>query len=118
MKHDVTEKSSHQILAPAGVQQGHIQHYDVDALLLGKNPPLILDFFVVASQPVDALGEEQIVRLEFSDQLFILRPVEILARLFIHKNVLLRDGHFPQGDKLPILVLLTGAYPDVAVCIA
>ena len=60
---------------------------------------------------------EQIVRLEFSDQLFILRTVEILARLLIHEDVLLRNGHFLQGNQLTILILFTGASPDVAVCI-
>ena len=117
LQDNIAEEGPHQVLAPAGIQERHIQHHNVNALLLGENPPLILDFFIVASQPVDALDVEQIVRLESSDQLFILRTVEILARLLVHKDVLLRDGHFPKGDQLAVLVLVPGADPDIAVCI-
>ena len=71
---------------------------------------------IVASQPVDALDIEKVVRLEFFDQLFVLRAVKVLAGLLVHENVFFRDGHLPQGDELPVLVLLAGADPDVAVC--
>ena len=50
------------ILAPPGVQQGHVQHHNVDLFLLGENPPLILNFLIISPQPVDALDVEQIVR--------------------------------------------------------
>ena len=117
MQDNIAEEGPHQVLASPGVQQRHIQHHNVDLLLLGEYPPLILDFFIVASQPVDALDVEQIVRLQFSDQLFVLRPVEVLAGLLVHEDILLRDGHLPQGDQLAVLVLLPGTDPDVAVCI-
>lgn len=78
---------------------------------------MILNLLIVASQPVDTLDVEQVARLYFFDQLFIPGPVEILAGLLIHVDIPLRDGHFPQGDQLPVLVLLTGADTDVAVCI-
>ena len=117
LQDNVAEKGPHQVLAPAGVQQRHIQHHNVDFLFLSKNPPLFQNLAVVASQPVDALDVEQIVRLEFSDQLFVLGTVKVLAGLLVHEDILLRDGHFPQSNQLPVLVLLPGADPDIAVCI-
>ena len=56
--------------------------------------------------------------MEFSGQPLVLGPVKILTGLLVHINVPLRDGHFPQSDELPILILLTGAHPDITVCIA
>ena len=67
MQDNIAEKGPHQVLAPPGVQQRHIQNHNVNLFLFCENPPLILDFFIVASQPVDALDIEQVVRLEFSD---------------------------------------------------
>lgn len=53
LQDNTTEEGSHQVLAPAG-----IQHRNVDLLLLGENPSLILDLLIVPSQPVDALTVE------------------------------------------------------------
>lgn len=53
LQDNTTEEGSHQVLAPAG-----IQHCNVDLLLLGENPSLILDLLIVPSQPVDALTVE------------------------------------------------------------
>ena len=58
LEHNVAEEGAHQVLAPPGIQQGHIQHYDVDAFIFRQDTPLILNFLVVASQPVDALDIE------------------------------------------------------------
>lgn len=41
--------------------------------------------------------------------------VKILAGLFVHVNVFLRDGKFPQGNKLPVLVLVFAADADVSI---
>ena len=32
LQHDVTQESAHQVFAAPGIQQRHIQHYDVDTL--------------------------------------------------------------------------------------
>ena len=63
LQDNIAEESPCQILAPPGVQQGHVQHHDVHPLLFGEDQPLILDFLIVSSQPVDALDIEQVVRL-------------------------------------------------------
>lgn len=55
---------------------------------------------------------EQIVRLDFFDQLLVLGPVEVLPGLLVHEDVLFGDGDSPQGDKLPVPVLFPGADPD------
>jgi len=98
LQDNIAEEGPHQVLAPAGVQQRHIQHHNVDALLLGQNPPLLQNLAVVAPQPVDALDVEQIVRLQSSDQLLVLGPLKILARLLVQKDILLRDGQLPHGN--------------------
>ena len=53
MQDNTTEEGPYQVLAPAG-----IQHRNVDLLLLGENPSLILDLLIVPSQPVDTLTVE------------------------------------------------------------
>ena len=116
LQDDIAEECPHQVFAPPGVQQGHIQHYNVDALLLGENPPLLQNLAVVAPQPVDALDIEQIVRLQLFDQLLVLGPLEILAGLLVQEDVLFRDGQFPHGGQLPVLVLITGADANIAIC--
>ena len=63
LEHDVAEEGAHQVLAPPGVQQGHIQHHDVHPPPLGQKPPLLQNLPVVPPQPVDALDVEQVVRL-------------------------------------------------------
>ncbi len=45
-----------------------IQHHNVDALLLGQHPPLVLNLLIVAPQTVDALDVEQIVFFQFSQE--------------------------------------------------
>ncbi len=116
LQDDVAEKGAHQVLAPAGVEQGHVQHHNVHALLLGENPPLFQNFAVVAPETVDALDVEQIVFFHVPHQLLVLGPLEVFSRLLVHENVPLRDGHLPQGDDLTILVLFPSADADVSVC--
>lgn len=41
--------------------------------------------------------------------------VEILAGLFVHVNVFLRDGQLLQSDALPVLVLVFAANADVSI---
>lgn len=41
LQHDVAQKSSHQVFATPSIQQRHIQHYNVCALCLGEQPPLL-----------------------------------------------------------------------------
>lgn len=61
LQHDVAEEGPQQVLASPGVQQGHIQHRDVDAFFFREEAPLLQYFGVVPPQTVDALDIEQIV---------------------------------------------------------
>ena len=115
LQHDVAEKGAHQIFAPAGIQQRHIQHYDVDAFLFRQYPPLLQNLPIVPAQTVDALDVEQIVFFQFPHQPLVLRTVEVLAGLLVHKDVFLRDLQFSQCNQLSVLVLVTGADPDIAI---
>ena len=115
LQDNIAEEGSHQVLAPAGVQQRHIQYHDVDAFFFREDAPLFQNLAIIPSQPVDALDVEQIARLEFFHQLLVLGAVKVLAGLLVHKDVLLRNRHFTQCDQLAILVLFPGADPDVAV---
>ena len=98
LQDNIAEEGPHQVFAPAGVQERHVQYYNVNALLLGQNPPLFQNLPVVAPQPVDTLDVEQIVRLQLFNQLLILGPFKILAGLLVQKDVFLRDGQLPHGD--------------------
>lgn len=61
LQYDIAQERSHQILAPAGIQKGHVQYHDVNALLFRQNAPLTLDIFIISAETVDALDVEQIV---------------------------------------------------------
>ena len=115
MQDNIAEECSHQVLAPANVQQRHIQHYDVDALFFREDAPLFQNLAIIPSQPVDALDVEQIARLEFFHQLLVLGSVEVLAGLLVHKDVLLRNRHFTQCNQLAVFILFPGADTDIAV---
>ncbi len=49
--------------------------------------PLFQNLCVIAAQTVDAFNIEQIVSFQFSQQPFILWPLEILVGLLAHKKV-------------------------------
>ena len=61
LQHDIAQEGSHQVFPPPGAQKRHIQDYDIDPFLFRKDPPLVLDLLVVASQTVYALDIEQVV---------------------------------------------------------
>ena len=115
LQHDVRQKGAHQVLAPAGVQQGHIQHHDVGPLFLGDDPPLLQNLPVVAPQPVDALDTEQVIFSQPPQQPIVLGPVKVLAGLLVQIGILLRHPGLPEGDPLPVLVLIPAGHPDIAV---
>ena len=65
MQDNVTEKGPHQVLAPTGVQQRHIQYHKINTFLLREDAPLFQDFAIISPQTVDALDVEQIVFFSF-----------------------------------------------------
>ena len=69
LEDDVGDQHAGEIPALAGVQQGHIQHYDSHLLFLGQQPPLLQDLVIVPPQTVDALdhkGDRKSTRLNSS----------------------------------------------------
>ena len=52
LKHQIRDEGAHQIFSVAGIQQGHVDHADVDADILCQGTPLILSFFIVPAQSV------------------------------------------------------------------
>lgn len=103
LQHDVAEKRPHQILASPRVQQRHIQHDDVDAFLLRQHAPLFQYLRIIPPETVDALDAEQVVSLHFTQQLLVLRSVEVLARLLVRVDVFIRDAHLVQRNGLSSL---------------
>ena len=118
LQNDVAQESAHQIFATPGVQQWHVQHYDVDTFCLGEQSPLLQYFCVVASKTVDTLDIEQIVFFQFSHQPLVLRAVEVPAGLLIHEDVFLRNLQFSQCNQLPALVLVAGADTNITIDIS
>ena len=81
MQYQVSDKGAHQVPAVSGIQQGHVNDADVDADLLGQNPPLGQNFLIIAPQAVDAQYIEQVPGPQPPDQLSVLGPAEILSRI-------------------------------------
>jgi len=68
LQHQVGNEGAHQVAVTAGVQQRHCNDGDVDLQLPGQVAPLLLNFGVVASQPVDALHDEQVTGSQNTNQ--------------------------------------------------
>lgn len=100
---------------PARIQQRHVDHIDIDALIFRQNAPLLLNFLIVPAEAVDALDVEQIVLFHFPQQLFVLRALKVLSALLVEIDILLRYIHFAHGDKLAALVLLLRADAYIAI---
>lgn len=97
------------------VEQRHVEHDDVHALVFRDDAPLVQDLLVIAPQPVDGFDHEHIARAHPAQQLPVLRSVEILAAELIHKDVLFRHRKFGERDALPVLVLFFRGYANVPV---
>ena len=76
---------------------------------------LLDDFFVVASEPVDAFDEQQIPFLQFFQQFEIRRAFKILARLFVHEDVLFFQSFLCHCDALPFFILVGAADTHISV---
>ena len=59
-----------------GIQDRHIQYADINAFFFRENPPLILNFFVVSAQTINAEYIQQIVLFQDINHSFVLRSVE------------------------------------------
>jgi hypothetical protein len=71
LEHDVGDKRSYQVLAIPSVKQGHIEHGNVYAAFLGEDAPLLLNFVIVAPEPVYAVYESKSPGLSrFSNALY------------------------------------------------
>ena len=98
LQHQVGNEGAHQVLALPGIQQRHSNDADVHIFLLGQDAPLVLHLLIIAPQPVDALNVEQVARLQLFHQLFVLRPVEILAGYLVHVNKAVLHALAVQGN--------------------
>ncbi len=93
LQNQICNKRPHEILSLSSVQKRHINYNDIDTFFLSQDPPLILNFLIVSSKPINTEDIEKITFLEFSDQTLIARPDKVLARLLIHKDIGLRNAH-------------------------
>ena len=108
LQHDITDECAEEVFSVAGIEQGHIQHHNIDLFLFRQNAPLFLYLFIVPAEAVDALDVEQIAFFQLSEQFLVGRTVEILSRLLI--NIQIPLGNLPlfQCRKLSRRVLVTG----------
>ena len=105
LQNEVGDEGAHKVLALPCVEQGHVEHADIDVKLLGEEPPLLLDLLIVAAQPVNAEDAEQVAGAELFDQSAVLRTVEVLAGLSVEEDVFVGDALFMEGDFLSVVVL-------------
>ena len=116
LQHQVCDEGPRQVLRLLpGVQQGHIQHHNVDLLLLGDEPPLVLDLPIVAAQPVNRFDDHQVAGPELPQKPLIEGPFKVLAAELVRKNVFLRNAELLHGDELAFLALVFRGYADVSI---
>ena len=60
LQDNVGDQGPGEISVLPGIQQGHIQHHDGCALLLGDDPPLLQNLIVISAQAVNALDHKGI----------------------------------------------------------
>lgn len=100
LKHDVRDQRAGEVFATSGIQKGHIQHDHVSLFFFCEDAPLLDDFVVVASQPVDAFDDEGVAPFQPFQKPLILRALEVPAGLLIQKNAGLANAKGFQGDEL------------------
>lgn len=106
LQHDIRDQLPGQVTPLPGIQQGHIQNHDGNALLLRQIAPLIQNLVVISPQPVDALDEQGVARLDFSAQPPVARTIKVLARFLVQNDVLPGDPRLQQSNPLPVLILI------------
>lgn len=94
LQNDVAEEGSHQIFAPACVQQRHVQNHNVNAFFLSQASPVYQDLLIIAPQTVNAFDVEQIVFFDFPEQLLVLRSVKVFAGFLICIDIVFRYTDF------------------------
>ena len=67
LKHEIGNEGAEQILVASGIKKGHVEDQNVHFHILGEQMPLLLDFLVVSSQPVDARDADLIARLQAAE---------------------------------------------------
>ena len=102
LQHDIRDQRSRKIPALASVQQRHIQYNNGCLLLFRDDPPLLQNFIIVSSQPVNALDDESIARLDSFQQAEICRPVKIYAALLLLVDPFYVYPKLPHCQQLPI----------------
>ena len=65
LQNEVGNEGAEQVFVAARIEQGHIEDEDVHAFLSRQYAPLLLDFLIVAPQPVYARDAELIARAQF-----------------------------------------------------
>ena len=110
LQYDVRDQRSGQIPALPRIQQRHVQNDDLGFFLFCENSPLLQDLIIIPSEPVNALDDKGIARLDLFDEAAINRSVEVLSRNLICEYLLSTHTKFCQRDNLPVRVLLFGGY--------
>ena len=96
-------------------RRGMFEDGDVHAFFPGEDAPLFEDLPVVPPEAVDAFHVEQVVFFHAPYERPVPGPIKVGAGLFVHVDARRRDAPRPEGDALPVFVLVPGAHPDVSV---
>ena len=82
---------------------------------LGDVGPLLQDFFIVPSQPIDALNCQHVTGPKGLDQLPVEWPVKVFSGLLFNNNTVQGHTKLLQSYHLPVLLLTAGGYAGIAV---
>lgn len=69
----------------------------------------------ISSAYAKSFDIEQIVSFYFSEEFLILWTIKVLVGLLVHKDVFMGNSLFMQSYELPILILLSGADPNITI---
>lgn len=117
LQHQIRYKDTRQVqsIFTAGIQKRKVSDNDVGLLAFGDSTPLFDNLFIVPAQAVNGLYEKSVSRPQLSKQFLIKRPVKILSRLPVNKNIMFGYFQVLHHCQLPFHILIFGRYPDISI---
>ena len=97
------------------IEQRHIYDHHVDTFVFRDDAPLVLDFLVVSSKPVDTLYKKCIPRTKTLDEPLVVRSVKVLAGLLVDEYVCALDTSLRHSDELAVFVLFLRRYAHITI---
>ena len=86
LQNNIGNQRSRQITSGLCIQQRHIQYHNINVFFFRQNPPLLQNFLIITSKPINTYDYKRVSLLQFFQKLLIQRTLKILAGLFFNDN--------------------------------